>query len=481
MRIILITLFIFISYILYGQSVSAPLGRTYQVSTNNQDASGFIINGFNSEVLLTSIGLVNPPAGTTFSITTTAGLSFASGYNTWSNITRISFTGTQANVNNALASLKINTGGTLGNVQISVSTTVNPVGYYYNPINGHFYRPVATTATYDNAKSLSTSQTFKGQTGYLVTITSANEESFIISNVPQSNVWFALTDRAQEGYWRIDAGPENGTLIKTQNGQTTGNIAGQYNNWCNGEPNNSGDEDFAVTKWGGGSCWNDLPGNVSWSNPYIVEFGTWSNPEDQTFTGFYAANTTNTVAITNILSGTISIPVTLTSRPQLTLYRVVNGSDVLVDVKTVATNGSYTFTLPNQNSTYKLVPSLIVQGVTNEDFTLVFNETKNINTPNNLQSGLSMTGTKQWKSSDMNRNGILDLGDAYLLIAHTTGLRVSNEVLWFNPSDYDSITKNNFGVINPVSHFTINVLTSNVTQNMKYCILGDVNLSHSSQ
>jgi hypothetical protein len=81
----------------------------------------------------------------------------------------------------------------------------------------------------------------------------------------------------------------------------------------------------------------------------------------------------------------------------------------------------------------------------------------------------------------MNRNGILDLGDAYLLIAHTTGLRVSNEVLWFNPSDYDLITKNNFGSINPVLHFTINVSTSNVTQNIKYCILGDVNLSHSSQ
>lgn len=480
MRTFLIILLSFFVSFSYGQSVSAPLGRTYQVSTSGQDASGFIINGFNSEVLLTSIGLVNPPAGTTFSITTTAGLSFASGYNTWSNITRISFTGTQANVNNALASLKINTGSSLGNVQISVSTTINPVGYYYNPINGHFYRPITPGASYTVARATSLTTTFKGQQGYLVTITSANEETFIQSNVPQTNIWFAATDEVIDGKWVIDAGPEKGTVMKTQNGQLNGNITGVYNNWAPGEPNGSGhSEDYAVTKWGGGNQWNDLSNN--WTNPYVIEYGTWTNPQDQTFTGFYAANTTNTVAITNILSGTISIPVTLTSRPQLTLYRVVNGSDVLVDVKTVATNGSYTFTLPNQNSTYKLVPSLIVQGVTNEDFTLVFNETKNINTPNNLQSGLSMTGTNQWKSSDMNRNGILDLGDAYLLIAHTTGLRVSNEVLWFNPSDYDSITKNNFGVINPVSHFTINVLTSNVTQNMKYCILGDVNLSHSSQ
>ena len=478
MRTFLIILLSFFVSFSYGQSVSAPLGRTYQVSTSGQDASGFVINGFTNETLLTSIGLVNPPAGTTFSITTTTGLSFASGYNSWTNRTRLSFTGTMANINNALASLKINTGSNLGNVQISVSTTVNPVGYYYNPTNGHFYRPISTGNTYTGARAASLLTTFKGQTGYLVTITSADEDAFIYNNVPQSQIWFALTDELSEGQWRIDAGPENGTLIKTSNGQTAGNIVGQYNNWAGGEPNNSGNEDYAVTKWNG-TQWNDLPN--SFSCPYVIEYGTWTNPQDQTFTGFYAANTTNTVAITNTLSGTITIPATLTSRPQLTLYRVVNGSDVLVDVKTVATNGSYTFTLPNQNSTYKLVPSLIVQGVTNEDFTLIFNETNNINTPNNLQSGLSMTGTKQWKSSDMNRNGILDLGDAYLLIAHTTGLRVSNEVLWFNPSDYDLITKNNFGSINPVLHFTINVSTSNVTQNIKYCILGDVNLSHSSQ
>lgn len=304
----------------FAQSVTAPPGRTYQVSTSGQDASGFVINGFTSEILLTSIGLVNPPAGTTFSITTTTGLSFATGYNTWSNITRISFTGTQANVNNALASLKINTGSALGSVQISVSTTINPVGYYYNATNGHFYRPISTTATYTNSKVLAAQQTFKGQTGYLVTITSADEQNFIIANVPQNNIWFALSDRLQEGYWRVDAGPENGTLVNI--GNFNGNPQpGTYQNWCGGEPNDAGGEDFAVTKWGGGGCWNDLP---DWSNPYVIEFGTWSNPQDATFTGYYAANTTNTVAITNTLSGTVSVPI-LSSYPTLTLYRVVNG------------------------------------------------------------------------------------------------------------------------------------------------------------
>jgi len=475
-RRLLVILFL-LPLALFGQSITAPPGRTYQVSTSGQDASGFVVSGFSSETLLTSVGLVNPPSGTTFSITTTTGLSFATGYNTWSNITRISFTGTQANVNNALASLKINTGATLGNVQISVSTTANPTGYYYNATNGHFYRPVATGATYTNAKTLSTQQSFKGQTGYLVTITSADEQNFIIANVPQNNIWFALSDRLQEGYWRVDAGPENGTLINI--GNYNGNPQpGTYQNWCGGEPNDAGGEDYAVTKWGGGGCWNDLPDNYSCA--YIVEFGTWTNPADQTFTGFYSANTTNTVAITNTLSGIVTIPAGLNSRPLLTLYRVVNGVDQLVDYKTVATNGTYTFTLPQQNSTYKLIPSLTVQGITSADFDLAWGEAQNINTPSNTVSGLVITGTKQWKAADVNKNGILDLGDAYLAAAHISGFRLISETLWFNSTDYDNINKTNFGTISPVSFFTINVITSNIVLNIKYCILGDINLSHSS-
>ena len=460
-----------------SQSITSAPSRIFQYNTNSQDASGFVLNGFNSsDVLLTSVGLVNPPTGTTFSITTSTGLSFTTGYNTWSNITRVSFTGTMSNINNALNSLKINTGGTLGNVQISVSATVNPVGYYYNPINGHFYRPISAGNTYTGARAASLLTTFKGQTGYLVTITSSDEDAFIYNNVPQSQIWFALTDEASEGQWRIDAGPEKGTLIKTSNGQTAGNIVGQYNNWAPGEPNNSGNEDYAVTKWNG-SQWNDLPNNFS--NPYVIEYGTWTNPQDQTFTGFYAANTTNQVSLGSI-SGTISVP-TLSTYPTISLFRIVNGSDVFVETKTVTSSGYYTFSIPFQNSTYKLIPSFNVDGITSNDFNLVYDECRNINTPTNTTSGLVMTGTKQWKTADVNKNGKLDLGDAYLVASHITNFRPITEVLWFNTTDYNNITKLNFGTTNPVTSFTINIGTSSVVQNIKYCILGDVDLSHSSQ
>jgi hypothetical protein len=59
------------------------------------------------------------------------------------------------------------------------------------------------------------------------------------------------------------------------NGLSNGTAAtGKYAKWCGGEPNNSGNEDAAVTKWGGGNCWNDLPAE-GWAGGiggYVVEY-----------------------------------------------------------------------------------------------------------------------------------------------------------------------------------------------------------------
>ena len=292
MKKLLIVLFLFISFLGFGQSVTAPDPKSFTVNTTGQDASGFSLSGFGAtSTLLASISLVNPPSGTTFVLNTTTGLTAASGFTLSGNKTRLVVTGTMASINTALASLKINTGTIIGDINISVAATVNPTGYYYNGVNGHFYRPITTGATYTNARAASLLTTFKGQTGYLVTITSADEDAFIFNNVPQGNIWFALTDEASEARWTIDAGPEKGTLIKINNGQTNGNIPGQYNNWAGGEPNNSGNEDYAVTKWSGGSQWNDLPNHFS--NPYVIEYGTWTNPDNATFTEFYTNSVTH--------------------------------------------------------------------------------------------------------------------------------------------------------------------------------------------
>jgi len=298
MKGILVTLLLLLSFYGFGQNVSAPDPKSFLPSTNGQDASGFVLSGFSSTAtLLTSISLVNPPSGTTFYLDRLDGLTPASGFTLNGNKTRLVFTGTMDNINIVLANLKVNTGSVRGNIQISVAATVNPVGFFYNGVNGHFYRPLTATAdrtTYTNARSRSLQSTFKGQQGYLVTITSTSEEEFIRVNVPATNVWFAATDEVVDGRWVIDAGPEKGTVMKTSNGQTAGNIQGVYNNWCGGEPNGSnGSENYAVAKWNGAACWNDLSNN--WNNPYVIEYGTWTNPDDATFTEFY----TNSVSHSN--------------------------------------------------------------------------------------------------------------------------------------------------------------------------------------
>ncbi len=291
MKKLLVICFLLISFLGFGQSVSAPDSKSFLPSTTGQDASGFSLSGFNSTAtILASISLVNPPSGTTFYLTTTTGLTAASGFTLIGNKTRLVVTGTMANINTALTSLKVNTGSVRGNIVLSVAATVNPTGFFYNGTNGHFYRPISTGTSYTGARAAALNTTFKGQQGYLVTITSADEDAFVFNNVPQTNIWFALTDEAVEGQWRIDAGPEAGTLIKTSNGQTAGNIQGQYNNWAPGEPNNSGNEDYAVTKWNG-SQWNDLPNGFSC--PYVIEYGTWTNPDDATFTEFYTNSVTH--------------------------------------------------------------------------------------------------------------------------------------------------------------------------------------------
>jgi hypothetical protein len=295
MKHLLVTLFLLTSFLGFGQSVSAPDSKSFLPSTTGQGASGFVLSGFSStDIILASISLVEYPIGTSFYMTTLTGLTAASGFNFSGNKTRIVFTGTMSNINMALEGLKINTGSTKGNVKLSVAATVNPTGYYYNGVNGHFYKPVTATAdrtTYTNARARSLLTTFKGQTGYLVTITSADEDAFIYNNVPVTNIWFAATDEVIDGRWVIDAGPEKGTVMKTSNGPTAGNIVGVYNNWSSGEPNGyNHSEDYAVTKWNGNK-WNDLSNN--WSNAYVIEYGTWTNPDDANFTEFYTNSITH--------------------------------------------------------------------------------------------------------------------------------------------------------------------------------------------
>jgi hypothetical protein len=498
-KLLVVIIILLSSSISIAQSITQPAARKFELNVSGQACSGFVLNGFTStDVLLASIGFINPPAGTTFNLTTTTGLTPASGFTLTGNKARLVFTGTQANINNALASLKINTGATAGNVQISVSATLNPTGFYYNPINGHFYKPITTGDTYTGARTASLLTTFKGQTGYLVTITSADENSFIFVNVPQANIWFAATDEVTDGRWVIDAGPEKGTVMKTSNGQTAGNIAGVYNNWAGGEPNGyNHSEDYAVTNWGGASTWNDLSNN--YSNPYIIEYGTWTNPDSQTFTNFYSANVINPIDVPSskvnfyfgggitpsqwsVKSYTANGATPVSTTAGLTLGTngsVVNTSDF---VKSKTDMVMYLSKLPSTTLT-NLYGSVLTVG----DAYMAFQELANRGLAGNESN--SFSNGVQFLNADIDGNNVFNEIDSYKILQHVIGgtkivstWSEDNLFRLVRKSTFDAITKANWATTNTPYKanypLAVDASINDYVYHIVVALKGDVNLSH---
>ncbi len=277
---------IILNTISFAQGIIAPSSRTIEANASNVDAGDFVISWpNNTEDLLVSLSL-DYHNGATLSFPTTTGITRAYGFNSWNSVTSIVFYGKRDNLNSVLAAMTLSMGSIKTAVRINLEVSSYDPGYTYNPVNKHFYRYISGVVSYATAKANAGTYNFKGKTGYLATITSQSEQDFLNNNIVGNNIWFALTDAASEGNWVIDAGPEAGTLIKTQNGQTAGNIAGFFNNWCSGEPNDSGNEDFAVTKWNGGTCWNDVSGTNSNVQGYIVEISE-NFPPGSGYTGVY--------------------------------------------------------------------------------------------------------------------------------------------------------------------------------------------------
>jgi len=331
-------------------SISAPAPLTFGRNVTNGSAGSFEISGFApSDNLYLTLSLRNPPVGTTLNFSSIAGLTAAPGYvlAVGSGFTTISVTGNEADLNAALSSLKLSTGNEVGAIVIDASVTLNPSGYFYSPSNGHWYKPMTWpnnvsggNSAYDQIKTLSSNETFKGQSGYLVTITSQSEQDFIQANVPGNNILIALTDKDVEGVWKWDAGPESGTIIRS-GGQ---NIAGQYNIWCSNEPNDhSSGEDFAVTKWGGGACWNDygppassFPASVS---GYVIEFGTSASSVNQNWTGVYQASVQHTSGGLTVNSSSLTAFTGCTAEPSTSQSITVSGTNLQGPITVSAPTG----------------------------------------------------------------------------------------------------------------------------------------------
>ncbi len=145
----------------------------------------------------------------------------------------------------------------------------------------HYYEYIpALGITWTAARDAAALRTFYGLQGYLATLT-LPEEADLLGKQSSGAGWIGASDAAVEGQWLWVTGPEAGTQF--WNGGAGGNatIPFNYANWNNGEPNNSGNEDYAhINAPGTGfdGSWNDLSNTGAASGNYqpkgyLVEYG----------------------------------------------------------------------------------------------------------------------------------------------------------------------------------------------------------------
>ncbi len=174
-------------------------------------------------------------------------------------------------------------------------STIKPINFTLGdalPFSGtqHFYKFIpAPSITWTDAKVQAETLSYFGLQGYLVTITSAQENAFAFNSIAQ-NGWIGASDDIAyngtytpngEGQWYWVTGPEKGTRF-WQGVFGSGSVIGtNYANWGVGQPDNGGSTEHYGQFWlnAGFGKWNDLPNFIDASliSGYYVEFGGMPN------------------------------------------------------------------------------------------------------------------------------------------------------------------------------------------------------------
>ena len=141
-----------------------------------------------------------------------------------------------------------------------------PTGFSVGP-TGNYYRFISSSVEWPQASTLAATYSANGNTGHLVTITSAAEQAFVAGVAGGWNALIGGSDASAEGVWRWAGGREAGVQFSA--GATPFN--GAYTNWHPNNPDNSNGE-HCLQLLAGSALWNDVP-CTGWngSNGFIVE------------------------------------------------------------------------------------------------------------------------------------------------------------------------------------------------------------------
>lgn len=159
------------------------------------------------------------------------------------------------------------------------------------PDNGHYYEYVQAKVDWTTARANAAASRYFGMQGYLVTITSAEENDLICQRL-QANAWIGASDAAVEGDWYWVTGPEAGTIFSKGNGYPVAQN-GMYMNWYKNpakptgpwEPNNYDYGEHYGMIYSVGSdapgTWNDVKIIINNAiDGYVVEYGEMPGDPD---------------------------------------------------------------------------------------------------------------------------------------------------------------------------------------------------------
>ena len=162
----------------------------------------------------------------------------------------------------------------------TIQTSTGGTARYFAE-TGHYYEYVAGSKSFSDAKALAENATANGLKGYLLTVTSANEDTFArtFSTGANYHVWLGASDAALEGCWRWVNGSATDLSGPFFN---KGNVPGctvsgsWYTRWGANEPSDSfGTEDNASNNYA--DAWNDFTGvgdgSANGPSGVVIEYG----------------------------------------------------------------------------------------------------------------------------------------------------------------------------------------------------------------